>query len=145
VLWIFPPEVFWETRSFALVRNLARLLALKLLRRDTYLAPEILGRPRRRIVGYLKELVQTSGTEPADKPGWVHVKAAVSQSDVARHLHVKQQNVSSLYTRSWQKRGLSWEGRSITMSAEFLDLLLHHTDQLTSRSRVDVIGTRQAG
>ena len=134
------PDDFWAASSYPLLRNVARLVAVKLLRRNAVSDAQALSRARFLVVDYLAGLVRKHGTRPdlwKQEHGdgkYLVLNGVVSQKQAAEALGISRSTINNLCCdgRGKNKKigvlcenGLAWEwGHVIRMTAAFQEALL---------------------
>jgi len=139
-LLMVSPDEFWAVQSYPLLRNVARLVAVKLLRRNAVSDAQALSRARFLVVDYLAALVRKHGTRPdlwrqeSGDEKYLVLNGTVSQKQAAEALGISRSTINNLCCdgRGKNKKigvlcenGLIWEwGHVIRMSAAFHEALL---------------------
>ena len=143
---IYPASVLWETKSFALARNVARLVAIKLLRRTSQSDPNRLGESRR-LVRYLQTLIgatrrQKNASLVAGRVLDRVYAVGLLRSEVPADLNIGSSTRYSFFAKlkrlTLPQHGVVqgsffWEGKIIFMSTAFYRVLMEHPEALWER------------
>ena len=145
---ICPASILWETRSFDLARNVAKLVAIKLLRRTSQSDPTYI-RESKRLVRYLQGLIKScqKRKNPSLVAGRVrdlHFEVGILRSQIPEELRVGSSTKYSFFAKleklSLPQYGIGpdsfeWASDDIFMSTAFYNVLMEHPEELWKRRR----------
>jgi CRP-like cAMP-binding protein len=130
VLHTCPASTFFETEDFRVAANMAKLLAVKLLRRNARLDESITATPRDKYYRYLRGLVTEPGSIEAAGAGMVRVKGRRTQAMACAIMAVEHQTLSKAVNGTLRRQGLRWTGDDLVMTTEFHERLLNDFERL---------------